>query len=71
MQLEIYRAVAPAVYPEEMLVYHYSFQPIPSVEHERDGHLMDWTDDSGPEPDALSRSPMAHKSSRVRMAGSC
>ena len=57
MQLEIYRAVTHAMYPEEMLVYHYSFQPIPSVEHERDGHLMDWTDDSGPEPYALIEVP--------------
>jgi hypothetical protein len=57
MQLEIYRAASHTLYPEEALDYCYAFQPIPAVEHDRDGLLMDWISDSGPEPFAVIEIP--------------
>src|SRR5437879_3780615 len=57
MQLAIYRAVTHTMYPEESIEYHYSFHPIHAVEHDRDGHLLDWTDDSGPQPYAVIEVP--------------
>src|SRR4051794_37145942 len=50
MQLAIYRSAKCTLYPEETLDYYYAFQPIPALEHDRAGLLMDWIGDSGPEP---------------------
>src|SRR5690349_16699766 len=50
MQLAIYRSVMHVTYPDETLTYHYALQPIQAEERSRDGHLLNWTDDSGAEP---------------------
>jgi hypothetical protein len=57
MQLAIYRSVTRTIYPEETLSYCYAFQPIPSDERFDDGHLLSWTNDSGPEPFAVVEIP--------------
>jgi hypothetical protein len=57
MQLAIYRSVTHTIYPEEALTDCYAFQPIPSQEQTREGLLMGWTSDSGPEPFAVIEIP--------------
>jgi hypothetical protein len=57
MQLAIYRSVAHSTYPDEMMAYLYAFQPIAAEELTRDGRLLSWTSDSGPEPYAVVEVP--------------
>jgi len=57
MWLEIYRSKTHATYPDESMWYCYAFERIPAVEENLDGHLIGWTDDSGPEPFAVIEIP--------------
>jgi len=50
MQIALYRSKVHKTYPDEMMSYCYSFQPIEAEERCRNGQLMSWTDDSGLEP---------------------
>jgi hypothetical protein len=57
MILAIYRSRTHLTYPEECLIYCYALHPIHAEDHERDGHLESWTDDSGSEPFAVIEAP--------------
>ncbi len=57
MQLPLYRSIMHVTYPDEAMAYCYALEPIPAEEMTRDGLLLSWTDESGPEPFAVIEVP--------------
>jgi hypothetical protein len=66
MQLALYRSKVHETYPDETMLYCYSFQPIEAEERNRNGQLLSWTDDSGLDPFVWIEAP---DGTRIRHSG--